>query len=387
MRITGPAIYTENGWIENGSVKITNEKISAMDEMIINKDGEDLFDFPSDYKCLPGMIDVHIHGAGGSDTMDASPEALSNIAQTLPKEATTGFLATTITQEPAAIEKAIKNAGDYIKNQPSGQAEILGIHLEGPFLNQEKAGAQPPEYILDGDLDLFEAWQKLSGDNIKLVTVAPEIKNGLKLINYLSVHGVVASIGHSNGGFRDVANAVEAGATHVTHLFNGMSGLHHREPGVVGGALLHDELYAEMIVDGIHICPETVDLAYRQKGPGKTILITDAMRAKCMKNGTYDLGGQEVTVTDGKAVLASGSLAGSVLKMDQAMQNMMAFTAAKLEDIVEMGSVNPAMQCGVYDRKGSITRGKDADLIILDDNNQLVMTICRGVVTYRQEER
>lgn len=385
MLIRGLSVYADNKWIEEAQLKVMNGKIISIER---NKpfEDDDTRDFPSNYTCLPGMIDVHIHGANGSDTMDATPEALNNIAKTLPKEATTSFLATTITQETDAIERALKNAGKFIENQPLGQAEVLGIHLEGPFISKKKAGAQPPDHILAANLSLFKRWQEQSGGRIKLVTIAPEIENGLALINYLSTHGVVASIGHSDGSYQDVVDAIDAGATHVTHLFNGMTGLHHREPGIVGGALLHRELFTEMIVDGIHICPETVDLAYRLKGSDRTILITDAMRAKCLKNGTYDLGGQEVFVQDGKAVLAEGSLAGSVLKMDQALRNMMSFTEAKLEDIVMMGAVNPAKQCGVYDRKGSIEVGKDADFVILDENNQLVMTCCRGLVTYQREE-
>ncbi|MGV3488703.1 MAG: N-acetylglucosamine-6-phosphate deacetylase [Tuberibacillus sp.] len=382
MIIKGLTIYAEGHTIPNGYLVIEKDKISKVGQGEFSFN-EDVMNFPEGYKLVPGMIDVHIHGAGGADTMDATFEALETIATTLPAEGTTSFLATTITQEPKAIEKALVNAKEYIDKQTKG-AEVLGIHLEGPFINKNKAGAQPKQYIINGDIDQFDKWQGLSGGNIKLVTMAPEVEGGLDFVRHLSEHGVVPSIGHSDATFNDVKEAVEAGARHVTHLFNGMSGLHHREPGVVGGALLHKELYAEMIVDGIHVRPETVDIAYRLKGKDRIILITDAMRAKCLKNGTYDLGGQDVYVKDGQATLANGALAGSVLKMDHGFRNMMSFTGADLEDVIQMGSVNPAVQLQVFDRKGSIKEGKDADLVVLNEQNEVVCTICRGKVAFEK---
>lgn len=383
-RVAGCSIYSEHDWIKDGSMAFDDGKIISVGRSLSVSEDE-TFHFPSEYKCIPGMIDMHIHGANGADTMDATPEALRTIAETLPKEATTSFLATTITQSKEAIEAALKNAAGAIGHQKAGEAEILGIHLEGPFISSEKAGAQPIEYITEPDLACFDKWQKLTGGKIREVTLAPEVKDGLALIRHLADQGVVASIGHSNGTAEDVLKAIDAGATQVTHVYNGMRGMHHREPGILGGALLHHELYTELIADGRHVCQGMVNLAYKLKGSDRMILITDAMRAKCLKNGIYDLGGQEVHVKDGLALLASGTIAGSVLKMDQALRNMLSFTDATLEDIVQMGAINPAIQCGVFDRKGSLEPGKDADFIILDGDNQLVMTVCRGTVSYQRE--
>ncbi|MCO7176267.1 N-acetylglucosamine-6-phosphate deacetylase [Sporolactobacillus kofuensis] len=385
MKIEGCSIYFNNEWINKGSLMVENGKIVGARSNHTDSVSQTLH-FPSNYKCIPGMIDMHIHGANGSDTMDATPEALSNIASTLAKEGTTAFLATTITQSVPAIEQAIVNAGQIMGHQHDGEAEILGIHLEGPFINQEKAGAQPVEFIREADCALFDKWQKMSGHAIKEVTLAPETKGGLDLIKHLADQGVVASIGHSNGTHQDVIQAVNAGATQVTHLFNGMRGLHHREPGILGEALIHPQLYTELISDGHHICKEMVDLAFRLKGSERMILITDSMRAKCLKNGVYDLGGQDVYVNDGLALLKSGTIAGSVLKMDQSLKNMLAFTDATLDDIVQMGAINPAQQCGVYERKGSLEEGKDADFIILNEKNELVLTVCRGTIAYQKEE-
>lgn len=379
-------IYGEDQIYDQGYIQIEDGKIKAVGDLLDAPDHSEPIDLGEGYICIPGFIDVHIHGAAGADAMDATPEALETVSGALPAEGTTGFLATTMTQEKDAIEKALVNAGNTIQKQAdSGKAEVLGIHLEGPFISPEKAGAQPTQYIIPPDITLFKKWQQAADHHIKLVTLAPEAEGGLEFVRYLAENGVVASIGHTNATYDEVDQAIAAGATHVTHLYNGMRGLHHREPGVAGAALLRDELLTEVIVDGIHSRPEMIELAYRQKGKDGLVLITDALRAKCLKNGTYDLGGQDVTVKDGEARLANGSLAGSILKMNEAARNVMAFTGCMLSDVVQIGSVNPAKQLNVYDRKGSITPGKDADLVILDQDFNVVMTFCRGELAYKKE--
>ncbi|SFF99010.1 N-acetylglucosamine-6-phosphate deacetylase [Sporolactobacillus nakayamae] len=384
-KIEGCSIYSKNEWLEKSSLLIDKEKIVSIGANETATANQTLH-FPDTYKCLPGMIDMHIHGANGADTMDATPKALSTIAAALAKEGTTSFLATTITQSIPAIEKAVVNAGEAIGHQKSGEAEIIGIHLEGPFINKEKTGAQPEEFILEPDCELFDHWQDLSGNHIKEVTLAPEAKGGFDFIRHLKAQSVVPSIGHTNGIDEDVIRAIDAGATQVTHLYNGMRGMHHREPGVLGGALLHHGLYTELICDGHHVCQGMVNLAYKLKGSDRMILITDSMRAKCMNKGVYDLGGQDVYVDNGLAVLKDGTIAGSVLKMKDALRNILAFTDATLADVVQMGAINPALQCGVFDRKGSLEAGKDADLIVLNEQNELVLTICRGTIAYQKEE-
>lgn len=381
-------IVRENGIEEHGYIKVENGKISEVGPAynLTTNEQDKVYRFSADHVLIPGMIDVHIHGANGADTMDATYQALDTITETLPKEGTTSFLVTTITQSTEKIEKALINVANYLQNgTKEGHAEILGVHLEGPFISKEKAGAQPLDYIIEPDVELFNKFQRLSNHQIKLVTLAPEVDPDFALIKHLRKDGVVASIGHSNATYDEIDQAIEAGTTHVTHLYNGMSGLHHREPGVVGGALLRDELYAELIVDGIHSRPEMIKLAFQQKGKDRLILITDAMRAKCLRNGVYDLGGQEVTVKDGKAELKNGHLAGSVLKMADGFKNMLTFTDANLQSLVDMVATNPAKQLNVFDRKGSIAIGKDADLVILDEHYQVVMTFCKGVLSYEKE--
>jgi len=387
--LKGMQIYSEDRKIENGYIRLKNQKIIELGPMEELREAEhcEIIALPSTYKAVPGFIDVHIHGVNGADVMDATEESLNIMTEALPSEGTTSFLATTMTQSRSEIEKALSNAGNYIDgNQEAGRAEIIGIHLEGPFVNPKMAGAQPREHMVYPNLDLFKKWQSLAKNRIKLVTLAPEKTGGLDLVRYLKNTGVVASIGHSDAVYEEVMEAVKAGANHVTHLYNQMRGLHHREPGVVGAVFLHPELKAEIIVDGVHVRPEMVNLAYKQKGSHGLILITDSMRAKCLKNGHYDLGGQDVVVQDGKAVLSDGTLAGSILKLGTAATNILNYTGCSLEEVIEMASANPAKQLNIFNRKGSIKKGKDGDIVILNENLDVVMTFCRGKVAYKKEE-
>jgi N-acetylglucosamine-6-phosphate deacetylase len=385
--IRGPKIYSEDQVFENGYIKLVDGKIEKVGETVSEDEGVDqTILLSSNYRIIPGMIDVHIHGVAGADTMDATERALETMATELPKEATTSFLATTMTQSPKKIEKALSNATQYLDNQLPGKAELLGIHLEGPFISPKKAGAQPSQYIMDPTISLFKKWQDYANGQIKFVTTAPEQPNGIEFIRYLHENGVVVSIGHSDASYHDMNKAIEAGATHITHLFNAMTGLHHRDLGVAGAAFLRKELYVEIIPDGIHVCPDMVNLSYQQVSPERLILITDSMRAKCLKEGTYDLGEQLVHVKDGKALLGDGTLAGSILKMMDGAKNVLTFTGCSLNEIIQMTAVNPAKQLDVFDRKGSIKKGKDADLVIIDEQMNIVMTLCRGVVSYLNEK-
>ncbi|MBD8588534.1 N-acetylglucosamine-6-phosphate deacetylase [Peribacillus castrilensis] len=380
-------VYSEKETYKNGFIKVVDGKIAEVGPVSQYKQDDDakVITLSPDYQVIPGAIDIHIHGASNSDAMDATHDALSTMAKTLPKEGTTSFLATTMTQSTQAIESALLNAGKYIENQTQEHAEIVGIHLEGPFISPARKGAQPEDYIVDPDVTLFKKWQEMAENQIKLVTLAPEQPNGLDLAAHLRGTGVVASIGHSDATYDQIDEAIQAGTTHVTHLYNGMRGLHHREPGVLGAAYLRDELYVELIADGIHCRPEMIKLAYNQITSERMILITDSLRAKWLEKGTYDLGGQPVNVDETKATLSDGTLAGSILKMNDAIKNTMKYTDCSMTDIIKMTAENPAKQLRIFDRKGSIQVGKDADLVILNDRLDVEMTFCRGNLAFKKE--
>ncbi len=380
-------VHSEKETYKNGYIKVVDGKIAEVGPVSQYKQDDDakVITLSPDYQVIPGAIDIHIHGASNSDAMDATHDALSTMAKTLPKEGTTSFLATTMTQSTQAIESALLNAGKYIENQTQENAEIVGIHLEGPFISPARKGAQPEEYIIDPDITLFKRWQEMAENQIKLVTLAPEQPNGLDLAAHLRGTGVVASIGHSDATYDQIDEAILAGTTHVTHLYNGMRGLHHREPGVLGAAYLRDELYVELIADGIHCRPEMIKLAYNQITSERMILITDSLRAKWLEKGTYDLGGQPVNVDETRATLSDGTLAGSILKMNDAIKNTMENTDCSMTDIIKMTAENPAKQLRIFDRKGSIQVGKDADLVILNDRLDVEMTFCRGNLAFKKE--
>lgn len=343
-------------------------------------DVEPIFD--TDGVVLPGFIDEHIHGAGGADAMDGTEEALQTISEYVAKEGTTGFLATTMTQSPENIGKALKNVKTVREKGEYKGAEVLGVHLEGPFISPKHVGAQPLEYVAKPAPETFDKYNEISGGNIKVVTLAPEVEGGLDLVKHLAKIGVVASIGHTGAKFSDVEAAVAAGATNVTHTYNAQTPLHHREAGVVGAAMLIDELNCEMICDTIHVSVPAIKIFVKNKPHDKFTLITDAMRAKGMPDGLSELGGQQVFVKNGEARLADGTLAGSVLKMNVAVKNLVEKVGVSFTDAVDFASANPAKNLGLYDERGSIEVGKRADFAVMDKDYNILYTVIGGKVVY-----
>lgn len=361
-------------FIDNGRIMKIGYDLSDKAEHYI--DGKD-----KNWLLLPGYIDMHIHGSAGHDTMDATQLALHQMARSLVQEGVTGFLATTMTQSIEAIESALTNVAQF--ENSDDEASLLGIHVEGPYVSKKRAGAQPIEYIILPSIEQFVSWQKISKHRIKQVTIAPEVEGGFAFIEALKDLNVIASIGHSDATIEEVDSSVALGVRQATHLYNQMSPLHHRNPGVVGAVFLEDKVKVEIIADFVHNHPQAVNLAYRIKGAKGIILITDAMRAKGLQYGDYDLGGQTVHVSKDGAYLSNGALAGSVLTMEQAVKNIKAITNCSLQEIVAMSSANAAEQLQLT-TKGRIAKGYDADFVLLDENLNVQKTICRGKVVYEK---
>jgi N-acetylglucosamine-6-phosphate deacetylase len=334
--------------------------------------------FPADYYLIPGLIDLHVHGAAGADVMDATPQALQTISRALAQEGVTGFLATTLTASRANIRAAVANVA------ASDDPAILGVHLEGPFLAAEKAGAQHPQHLLLPDASLFKSWQACANGAIKLVTLAPELSGAYDFIAQLHEQGIVVALGHTNATFAQTEQGIAKGASYATHLFNAMRMITQREPGASGALLLNDQVTAELIVDHYHLHPAMVELALRVKGVERLVLVSDAMRAKCLPDGHYQLGELAVQVVAGKATLADGRLAGSTLRLPEALRFIAEHRLGGLSAAIKMASLNPAKIVGLAERKGSITVAKDADLVVLNKELQVQLTMRGGEIVFAQ---
>ena len=370
-------IYVYGKGIVESSLLIENGNISSISSDI---NEENLIELPKNLFLVPGFVDKHIHGANKSDFMNPTKEDVKNIVSAIVKEGTTSCLGTTMTQSLENIKKAVRNIGEYIEENHDG-VEVLGIHLEGPFVSPKFAGAQPAEYILKCNIETMKEINEASLNHVKLVTYACE-EDGLDFTEYLAENNIVASIGHSNSTNECMHEAVLRGATSVTHTYNAQRGLHHRDVGVLGTALIEDKLSCELICDLIHVSGPAVKLLYKCKGKDNICLITDSMEAKYMPDGKYMLGGQDVFVKDNAAKLENGTLAGSTLKLNEGVRNFRNTLGLSFTDAIDFASINPARCLGVDDRKGSIEVGKDADLIVVDEDYNVYMTICRGNVMY-----
>lgn len=369
-------IITKNGMLYNKAL-IYNEKIvDIIDENTLKNDIEAI-DCGGSY-LSPGFINLHIHGLCGYDTMDDNDTAILEISKNIVKTGVTSFLPTTMTVDFSDIEKALKRIRKA-KNY-SDYANILGCHMEGPFINEKYKGAQDRNYILKPDFKKISQYK----DVIKIVTIAPEIEGSIEFIKSCCENEIIVSIGHSNGTFDEASNAIDAGAKHITHTFNAMSPLNHRNPGVVGAAMLKD-VTCELICDNFHIHPSIQKLIYKIKGNDGIILVTDSMRACLLKDGQYELGGNTVYVRGTKARLIDGTIAGSLLTMNNGIKNFIDNTGISIWEAVNMASLNPAKLIHVNDKKGSIEPGKDADLVLLDDGFKIISTYVRGLQVYKGE--
>lgn len=365
--------------IEKGSVLVENGKIKEINPSNVNDteviDAEGLY-------LSPGFIDVHIHGAGGCDTMDGTVESINTIAKTIVQHGTTSFTPTTMTVAAEDIRKSMEVI-KKLKEEGTEGANVLGAHLEGPFISPKAIGAQNPNFLLAPSVENYNKIVGDYSDAVVSITMAPEVEGAKELIKYLSDNGVTVSMGHTKATYDEAIEGIKCGACHSTHLYNAMTPFTHREPGVVG-ATFDTDITTETISDGIHISYPALRTAYKQKGTDKVLLVSDAMEACGMPDGQYSLGGQDVIVKNGAARLLDGTLAGSVLTLDKAVKNIYNNSDYPLNEVVRMATYNGAKHCHVEDHKGLIKEGYDADLILFNEDIEIQKVFVNGKEVYNR---
>ena len=340
-----------------------------------------VFDF-GEAILAPGMIDIHIHGGAGHDVMEGTDTDLAAIERLMATHGVTSYCPTTVTAPMDATLRsldALGNAVEHAANRDGTRARPLGIHLEGPFLSHAKRGVHSPALLRPASLELFENMWQAARERINVLTIAPEILGATDLIAEAARRDILVSVGHSDAQLAQAEAGIRAGARHATHTFNAMRSLDHREPGILGAVLTDNAVTADIIVDGIHVDPVVVDLFVRAKSINGAVLITDAISATGMPDGTYMLGGLEVEVHDGRCEI-DGRLAGSVLTLDRAVRNVVEFTGTSLQHAVQMATLNPARALRIAEHKGTLTAGADADIVVLTPAGEVMQTIVGGLI-------
>ena len=349
--------------------------VNAYDQYKMTHPSIEEIDGKGDY-ILPGFIDVHTHGYKGIDTMDGDVDQLEKMSELITENGVTAFLPTTMTMPMEAIAKALDTVIELKAKDSSKGAIVLGAHLEGPYINEGFKGAQPSEFIRLPQVSFIEKYKEI----IKVMTIAPEVDGAIEMIEAYKDR-INFSLGHTGASYEQALKAYETGAKGTTHLFNAMTGLHHRKPGVVGAALTCD-CYSEVIADNFHVNPGLFKLLVKAKGLEKLLLITDCMRAGGLEEGMYTLGGQEVTMKKGQCTLANGTIAGSVLKLHEGLKNVTEAVEEELSDVVALVTENQAKYLGVEDRMGTLDLGKEANIVIMNATYDIEMTLVRGNKVY-----
>lgn len=365
MILQSKRVWVLNEWMD-AQVEISDGKIAAIHPYGTYAADRDY----GDRRIVPGFIDVHTHGAYGFDTNDADPEGLRRWAKSIVSEGITGFLPTTITQSEEVLTKALKNVANVVREGYEG-ARILGIHFEGPYLDQKFKGAQPEQYCVSPDLEQFKRYLEASEGLIRIVTMACEHDEGYRLTRFLCEKGIVPSLGHSSATFDQAVMAFANGARSVTHVYNGMAPYHHREPGIVGASFRFRNVFGEIICDGNHSTWAALNTFFTNKGPDYGVMITDSLQVKGLPAGTRTLfGGNLIELyEDGSAhLVGAGNLAGSTLKVNQGLRNLVEMAGVPWQTAINSCTINPARLIGVEASKGSITAGKDADIAVLGDD-------------------
>lgn len=379
--------------IQSKRVWIGNQFIPAQIEVIENKIrriypyGQLKTDMDyNDKRVVPGFIDMHTHGSYGYDTNDGTADGLREWMRRIPEEGVTGILPTTVTQMPDVLKNAVSNVAAVVEEGYEG-AQILGIHFEGPYLDMDYKGAQPPEAIATPTLEQFREYQEAAKGLIKCITLAPEHDDDFALTRYCSSHGVVVSMGHSSADYETALLGIANGATSMTHVYNGMTGYHHRKPGLVGTAFRVRDIYGELIGDGCHSELPAINNFFQCKGRDYGIMITDSLRAKhCPPGGNYQLGGHDIEIgEDGLARLkGTDTIAGSTLSMNRGLRLLVEEAMVPFDVALNSCTLNPARCLGIDKEKGRICAGLDADLVVLNDDYSVEMTMGRGKIIYKK---
>ncbi len=368
MIIKNASIYDESFELKRLDIKTENEKIVEISE---NIDGDDIFD-GTGLTVLPGFIDIHIHGSNGGDCLDENPDSIDIISKNLARHGVTSFCPTTITSGFETLKKAFENIRDY-KGKEQG-AYLHGINFEGPYLAMSKKGAQKAEYIRKPDFEEFTALYNIYP--VSLADVAPEVEGALEFAQKAKDITVV-SMAHTDAAYEEAVKGIENGFSHATHLFNAMSGLSARAPGVIGAVLDSDNVTAELICDGFHINPANLRIAFRLLGEDRTAVVSDAMRSADLPDGEYPMGGQTVYVKNGKALLENGTIAASTSNIHQEFKNLVKF-GIPVKQAVKSCTINPAKIISADKTTGSIKVGKFADFVILDGELNINSVIIKG---------
>jgi N-acetylglucosamine-6-phosphate deacetylase len=334
----------------------------------------------TDKIAAPGFLDVHIHGAGGHDVMEASEDALQAVSRMLAAHGTTSFVATTVTASPESICKTAEGIAAYISRQHqsgNGRAEILGVHFEGPFISSARRGVHPPEFLKLPSADLLEKFVDAAKGYAQILTIAPELLGAMPCIDAARKAGLVVAIGHTDATYEQARAAIARGAHHAVHVYNAMRPFSHRDSGVIGAVLTTPEVTAELIADGVHVDETAMRLLLQAKGAAGVILVSDGISATGMPDGKYTLGTFDVTVSGGVCRNSEGKLAGSTLTLDRALRNIVNL-GVPLADALRMLTLNPATLLGIEFKKGSLRPGADADMVLLDESLNVTQTWTRG---------
>ena len=363
-------------------INVSNNKIQRIERTSEKNKCENLI-YAEGGIASPGFIDVHIQGAGGADVLDNKMESLEAISKTLAKVGTTAYLGTTVVK-PEEGNQHLKLMRQCV-NKDLGGATLLGVHLEGPFINIKKKGGLAEDSIYEPTLEGLESIFEATGDSLKMMTIAPELPGNIEIIKHLVKHKVVASFAHSDADYEETKKGFEAGINHVTHIFNAMRSLHHRTPGPLAAIFENNNISVQIISDGHHLHPSIVNIIYELIGGKRCICITDGMHGIGLPDGYYMYNGRKYESKKGAARYLDGTLIGSTMSLGNIALNFMEFTGCTFETAINSVTKNPAKLLNIYNEKGSLDLGKDADIVLFDKDNSIFTTLVNGKIVYQKK--